>query len=95
MGTVDLSSIICLTNQGRNMINHRRQCFLCGHHKGLKMFCDSDDCLCTINGQREKLVVHVTCARQAGFEVRVDDERLNNNGGPLPYGMYPALPLSH
>lgn len=59
------------------------------------MFCDNDDCQCTINGHREKLVVHVTCARQAGLEVRVDDERLNNNDGPLPYGMYIVLSLNH
>lgn len=74
------------------MIHHKRQCFLCGQKKGLKMLCDKN-CWCNINGQREKLVVHVTCARQAGLEVRADDERLNDKGGPLPYGMYSVFIL--
>jgi PHD-zinc-finger like domain len=70
------------------MIQHKRRCYVCGQKKGLKMHCDKDDCSCNINGELEKLVVHVTCARQAGLEVRVDDERMNDKGGPLPYGMY-------
>ena len=88
IGTVDLSGVVCVTKKGIGMINHRRRCYVCGQKKGLKMQCDKDDCNCKIDGQVEKLVVHVTCARQAGLEVRVDDERINDEGGPLPYGMY-------
>ena len=75
------------------MIHHKRQCFLCGQRKGLKMHCDKN-CSCIVNGQREKLVLHVTCARQAGLEVRADDERLNDKGGPLPYGMLSTFTLT-
>jgi hypothetical protein len=84
---VDLSGVVCATNGGTEMIHHKRRCFLCGLKKGLKMQCVQNDCFCKINGQKDKLVVHVTCARQAGLEVRVDDERMNDKGGPLPYGV--------
>lgn len=88
VATVDLSGVVCVTNRGTSMIHHKRRCYVCGQRKGLKMYCDKNDCSCNIDGQREKLVVHVTCARQAGLEVRVDDERMNNKGGPLPYGTF-------
>lgn len=84
IGKVDLSGVVCAT--GTDMIHHKRRCFLCGQKKGLKMQCDTNDCSCKTNGQKEKLVVHVTCARQAGLEVRVDEDRINEKGGPLPYG---------
>jgi hypothetical protein len=70
------------------MINHKRRCFLCGQRNGLKMQCDHAGCACKINGVDEKLVVHVTCARQAGLEVRADDDRVNDKGGPFTYGMF-------
>ena len=70
------------------MINHHRVCVLCGQKSGLKMKCDHEGCYCKVRGAYEKTVMHVTCARQAGLEVRVDDTRLNEEDGPLCYGMY-------
>lgn len=87
IGTVDLTPVVCISNKSTHLIHHKRRCYVCGQQKGLKMHCDISRCTCNIDGQQEKLVVHVTCARQAGLEVRVDDERTNKKDGPLPYGM--------
>jgi hypothetical protein len=70
------------------MINHKWVCILCGQNYGLKMKCDHTGCFCKIGGVDEKVVMHVTCARQAGLEVQVDDQRMNKKGGPLCYGMF-------
>lgn len=86
VGTVDLSLVVCATQKGTGMINHKRRCFLCGQKNGLKMLCDVAGCCYKMNESDEKLVMHVSCARQAGLEVRVDDERVNDKGGPLAYG---------
>lgn len=70
------------------MINPKWVCILCGQTSGLKMKCDRENCSCMIDGKREKLTMHVTCARQAGFEVRADDKRVTKKGNPLCYGTF-------
>lgn len=52
------------------------------------MACDRKNCCWTTNRGEEKVVMHVTCARQAGFEVVVDQVRLNHSRGPLCYGTF-------
>ena len=41
------------------------------------MRCDVEGCVfaCEGSGRNEPMSMHVTCARQAGFEVRLDDKR--------------------
>jgi hypothetical protein len=85
IGTVNLSDVIC-TNTKIHMINHKTICILCGQNDGLKMKCDRVGCSCIVGEVTLKVVMHVTCARQAGLEVRVDDVRVNDKGGPLCYG---------
>lgn len=68
------------------MIHGKHKCFLCGQNGGLKSGCDHEDCYYPTCDGNEKLVMHVTCARQAGLEVLADQTRLNKKGGPLCYG---------
>lgn len=84
VGKVNLSDVL-YTNRRGGMINPKWTCIVCGQNGGLKMKCDRDCSYKTSEGL-ENVVMHVTCARQAGLEVRVDDKRLNDKGGPLCYG---------
>lgn len=70
-GIVDLSNVLLSDGKG-GFIKLLHKCFLCGQNGGLKMKCDGEHC-CTTNDGKEQTVMHVTCARQAGLEVRVID----------------------
>jgi hypothetical protein len=70
-GIVDLSNVV-LSNGRGGMIKHQYKCFVCGQNGGLKMKCNREDC-CTTSDGKERTVMHVTCARQAGLEVRWDE----------------------
>jgi len=69
---VDLSDVV-LSN-GNGLIKNRLRCFMCGQKGGLKMRCDRAGC-CTTSDGSQHTVMHVTCARQAGLEVALDDTK--------------------
>lgn len=72
-GIVDLSNVIM--SDGKSLVQNRVLCVLCGQRGGLKMKCDVEGCAFpSDNGGRDPFTMHVTCARQAGFEVRLDDK---------------------
>jgi hypothetical protein len=70
-GIVNLSNVLLSDGKG-GFVKYLHKCFLCGQNGGLKMKCDSEHC-CTTSDGKELTVMHVTCARQAGMEVRLDD----------------------
>ena len=70
-GVVDFSMSILA--DGRGLVQNRVMCILCGQRGGLKMRCDREGCVLSTE-TREPTTMHVTCARQAGFEVRLDDK---------------------
>jgi hypothetical protein len=72
-GIVDMSNVV-LAN-GRNFILDKYPCYLCGQRGGLKVKCSSDGCCLSNGDSKQHTVMHVTCARQAGFEVVVDDSK--------------------
>jgi PHD-zinc-finger like domain len=71
-GKVDLSNVV-LSN-GRGLVGNKTQCLLCGLTGGLKIKCDREGC-CMSSDDAQQTSFHVTCARQAGLEVRVDDRK--------------------
>ena len=66
-GKVDCSQVVVAS--GRGLIQSSLQCFLCGQNGGLKVRCSHDGCAYVFDGQKVDTLFHVTCARQAGFEV--------------------------
>lgn len=74
-GKIDLSQVVLSDGRGQ-MINREQLCFLCGQTGGIKMKCDQAGCCeygVAAEGDGQPLVMHATCARQAGLEVRLDD----------------------
>ena len=73
-GKVDFSKIM-MPNEG--LIVQKQRCILCGLRRGHKAKCYDPNC---------RTMFHVTCARQAGFEV-------NRSGGTdgKCYGMFVCL----
>lgn len=69
---VDLSNVVLA--DGRGLIQNRVICVLCGHKGGLKMRCDRQGC-CVSAESKDATMMHVSCARAAGFEVRLDDKK--------------------
>jgi hypothetical protein len=60
---------------GRHFILDKYACFLCGQKGGLKVKCLNEGCSLSNGDSKQPTVMHVTCARQAGFEVAVDDSK--------------------
>ena len=64
-------TVICTTNivmsHGQGFVKEKQQCFVCGFNSGAKVSCSVDDCT--------EGIMHVTCARAAGFEVNHSDDR--------------------
>jgi len=56
------------------MVQNRIVCVMCGQGGGLKMRCDREGCYAN-HDRKDPMSMHVTCARQAGFEVRLDDNQ--------------------
>ena len=56
------------------------------------MRCDVDGCVvaCDGSGRYDPMYMHVTCARQAGFEVRLDDK-----SEVYFYGMWGTMSLNN
>lgn len=70
--TVDCSNVIM--SNGRGFVLGKNRCGLCGLRNGLKAKCA--DPSCRARGERQiPYHFHVTCARQAGFEVAHDENR--------------------
>ena len=68
--TVDLSNVIA--SSGRAFVLGSHRCGLCGMKSGLKLKCAAGQCYA--EGAKNKAYhFHVTCARQAGFQVSHDD----------------------
>lgn len=59
---------------GREFVNPKATCLLCGSTHGLKIPCAGENC-CFDEGKAAQF--HATCARQAGFEVK-DDASLDS-----------------
>ena len=57
-------------SQGKGYVHGKVRCGLCGSTYGHKAKCSEPGC---------RVRVHVTCARQAGFEVFHDDYEANGN----------------
>lgn len=68
--TVDLSNVIQSNGKAFILGNHR--CGLCGMKSGLKVKCAFGQCYAK-GGRNKAHHFHVTCARQAGFQVAHDD----------------------
>lgn len=64
---------------GKRVVQKNISCYLCGLDGGMKVFCAHDECRM---GDGRQTAFHVTCARQAGLEVGVEegDEQLNFRG---------------
>jgi len=77
-GHLDLKNVVMA--HGKGFIDHTHPCFLCGMKWGLKVRCDHAKC-CWKNEQGRDVptAFHVTCARNAGLEVR-DTEGKNEEG---------------
>ena len=65
--TLDCSRITM--SNGQDLLDHRHPCKLCGRHDGAKVICQG----CPKSSKYAKNYYHVTCARQAGLQVNVDD----------------------
>jgi len=53
---------------GKDHVSRQHRCILCGLHTGCKVDCCVQGCIAP-GGTRNPAKFHVTCARQAGFEV--------------------------
>lgn len=69
---VDCSQVVMANGCG--YVNANKKCALCGLANGLKAQCADPNC--RARGERKTgYFVHVTCARQAGYEVQHEDDR--------------------
>lgn len=59
--------------EGHSLIKADTLCFLCGGTDGLKMKCAHKGCCYFVDGKLTEATFHVTCARQAGFEVNTSE----------------------
>jgi hypothetical protein len=69
---VDCSNVVL--SHGKGYIHGKTRCGLCGSRGGLKARCLDIDCRAR-GERRAPYLFHVTCARQAGFEVWHDDHQ--------------------
>ena len=69
--TIDCSNIAM--SNGKDFVSHQYRCALCGLHQGAKIKCDIDGCDGP-GGLKKMAMYHVTCARQAGLEVKHDGD---------------------
>ena len=59
---------------GKGLVQRGTQCFLCGQKGGLKLKCSNEEgCVYCVDGKMPEAIFHVTCARQAGFEVNAEE----------------------
>jgi hypothetical protein len=71
-GKVDLTAVVM--SNGKALVRPGAACLLCGHSSRLLMRCSHPGCSYIINGVRMESAFHLTCARQAGFEVGSTDD---------------------
>jgi hypothetical protein len=64
--------MVVLSN-GRGLVQSKPQCLLCGLRGGLKVLCDHDVCQAKRKDETQDVWFHVTCARQAGLEVGLEE----------------------
>jgi len=62
-------------SDGRLLEQEREPCLLCGHKDGLRLRCDHPECSAGSMKGFNQPVFHVTCAREAGLEVDVREEK--------------------
>ena len=72
---VNLSNVVMA--HGKGYVNGKVRCALCGFQTGMKAKCANENCRAR-GERRTPYYFHVSCAREAGFEVSHDDE--NNHG---------------
>ncbi|KAL3941919.1 MAG: hypothetical protein SGBAC_003811 [Bacillariaceae sp.] len=69
--SADFSNVVMSNGQG--YIQGKVPCYLCGKTRGMKTRCSSVNC--RARGEKKQAYhFHVSCARQAGYEVNHDDE---------------------
>ena len=68
---VDVFNIVM--SDGRRHVTHQHRCLLCGLKTGAKVKCDEESCIAP-GGTKGKPHFHVTCARQAGLDVSIEDD---------------------
>ena len=90
IGEVDCTNVIM--SNGRGHILGKSRCGLCGRKEGLKARCAEETCRAR-GEKRYPYVFHVTCARQAGFEVNHDDYITPCFYGTFTIALTPVLSL--
>lgn len=69
--SADFSNVVMSNGQG--YIQGKVPCYLCGKTRGMKTRCSNVNC--RARGEKKQAYhFHVSCARQAGYEVNHDDE---------------------
>jgi hypothetical protein len=69
--TIDCSNLAM--SNGKDFVGYQHRCALCGLHQGAKVACHVEDCFGP-GGVKQNTMYHVTCARQAGLEVKHDGD---------------------
>ncbi|CAJ1958890.1 unnamed protein product [Cylindrotheca closterium] len=69
--SADFSNVVMSNGQG--YIQGKIPCYLCGKSRGMKRRCSHVDCRAR-GEKRQAYHFHVSCARQAGYEVNHDDD---------------------
>ena len=68
---VNCSNVVM--SSGMGYVRAKNKCILCGLHTGLKAKCSDPNCRAR-GEKRNPYWMHVTCARQAGYEVQHEDD---------------------
>lgn len=68
---VNCSNVVM--SSGMGYVRAKSKCVLCGLHTGLKARCSDPNCRAR-GEKRSPYWMHVTCARQAGYEVQHEDD---------------------
>ena len=81
---MDLTNVVM--GNGREFVNSNTVCHLCGQKGGLKLKCDHPGCHTDPSDPKSsQTYFHVTCARQAGLQVDVEEQ---SSGGMKFFGEF-------
>jgi hypothetical protein len=70
--TAEVDFTNAVMSDGKSLLG-KDHCFLCGSNDGMVIPCDHDGCHYFSCKSKYPSKYHVTCARQAGFEVNVKE----------------------
>lgn len=69
--SADFSNVVMSNGQG--YVQGKIPCYLCGKTRGMKSRCSHSNCRAR-GEKKQAYYFHVSCARQAGYEVNHDDD---------------------